>query len=227
MNLHDAKRLIKRLLFGRPGPRKIKFGLFSGLTYFIDPSGQTQAMFGIWEREIVLFVRHFLKNVSSAADVGAASGWYTCLFLRCSRISRVYAFEPSSTALTVFWENLRLNGFSHDPRLTVVTKFVGEHDDDYFIRLDSIRDSVSSPLLLKVDVDGGELAVLKGSRRILTELDCRLVLETHSKSLENECRDLLTDLGYYCRIVPNAWWRVFLPEYRPSEINRWLVAWKP
>ena len=32
--------------------------------------------------------------------------------------------------------------------------------------------------------------------------------------------------GFRVRIVPNAWWRVVLPEQRPVELNRWLVAYR-
>jgi hypothetical protein len=37
---------------------------------------------------------------------------------------------------------------------------------------------------------------------------------------------MLTAQGFQLEVVPNAWWRVILPEMRPIEHNRWLAAWK-
>jgi len=38
------------------------------------------------------------------------------------------------------------------------------------------------------------------------------------------CLRSLTEAGYVVRVVHDAWWRVVLPEQRPSTHNRWLVA---
>jgi len=38
----------------------------------------------------------------------------------------------------------------------------------------------------------------------------------------NRMRAILRERGYKTKIIRNAWWRLFIPELRPLEQNRWL-----
>jgi hypothetical protein len=76
-------------------------------------------------------------------------------------------------------------------------------------------------ILLKIDVDGGEMDVLEGGpRESLTNKPCRpLVVETHSQDLEDRCLAFVRDLGYARdgreeRVVPRV-----MPEQRLSELQ--------
>src|SRR4051794_17444067 len=80
------------------------------------------------------------------------------------------------------------------------------------------------PILLKIDVDGGEIEVLRGAHQLLNSRQALLVVETHSKQLEDACAGLLIDAGYDVRIARNGWYRCLIPEQRQSAHNRWLVA---
>jgi hypothetical protein len=71
----------------------------------------------------------------------------------------------------------------------------------------------------KVDIDGGECDVLPGLIGLPT-----ILIETHSKDLEEVCTAFLEEHGYATRVIRNARWRALWPEYRPLEHNRWLVA---
>ena len=82
------------------------------------------------------------------------------------------------------------------------------------------------PIFIKMDIDGGELEALQSCTSILTNKTCLLVIETHSDQLEKDCIFHLSNLGYNCKIIPNAWWRIFLPELRPIEHNHWFYAKK-
>ena len=77
-----------------------------------------------------------------------------------------------------------------------------------------------------MDVDGAEEQILKGAKTINALTDVRWLIETHSNELESLCEGILTVAGFQTRIIPNAAWRVFVPEQRPIEHNRWLAAWK-
>jgi hypothetical protein len=77
-----------------------------------------------------------------------------------------------------------------------------------------------------MDVDGAEEKVLNGANTINTLTDVRWLIETHSSQLELLCERILTAAGFQIRIISNARWRVLVPEQRPIEHNRWLVAWK-
>jgi hypothetical protein len=51
-----------------------------------------------------------------------------------------------------------------------------------------------------------------------------LLIETHSLALETACARFLDELHYSVIVIPNAWWRKFIPELRPTDHNRWLWA---
>jgi hypothetical protein len=90
-----------------------------------------------------------------------------------------------------------------------------------------VRDAYSptsseTPAFIKIDVDGSEVEVLH-----LVPHASTIVVETHASSLEEECQRLLHAKGYFTEIIHNAWWRRLYPEYRPIELNRWLLAIRP
>jgi hypothetical protein len=67
---------------------------------------------------------------------------------------------------------------------------------------------------------------LRGTVGINKMPGVRWIIETHSLDLENGCIELLRSAGFQTRVIPNGWWRVFIPELRPIAHNRWLAAWK-
>jgi hypothetical protein len=67
---------------------------------------------------------------------------------------------------------------------------------------------------------------LKGVENTLKQRSCKLIVETHSRDLEENCIKYLSGLGYSSKVIPNAWWRAIVPELRPIEHNRWFLAEK-
>ena len=57
------------------------------------------------------------------------------------------------------------------------------------------------PDFIKIDIEGDELAALKGATRLLSEHRPGLVIETHSAELEADCRELLEELSYNLTVV--------------------------
>ena len=108
----------------------------------------------------------------------------------------------------------------------MIQKFVGNEEGDQRLRLDSLLVSLKEPCFIKMDIDGGEVEVLRGSARLLEFDDVRWLIETHSVELEAECIRILQEAGYVTKIIRNAWWRFFIPEQRPIPHNRWLIAHK-
>jgi hypothetical protein len=103
---------------------------------------------------------------------------------------------------------------------------VGDSDGARKVRLDSLASSVQLPCFIKMDVDGAEAEILEGAATLNGLGGVRWLIETHSKTLESQCIEQLKAAGFETRIIRNAWWRVFIPEQRPIEHNRWLAAWK-
>ncbi len=149
------------------------------------------------------------------------------VFIKNSRASRIIAVEPQTTETDIMSTNLRLNHEHGNPKLTVLNCFVGTSSAPDFTSLDSLKLDLNLPGLVKIDVDGLEVDVLKSGERTISNGRPRLLVETHSKALEDECVDWLTRRGYLVRIIANAWWRFAVPEQRPTAHNRWLWAEKP
>lgn len=216
------KKLVKACVLGtgRRG-RKIPLGLYKGLTLSIDPAVETLFYLGLYERETNAWLQHAIRRASSVIDAGAGCGELSMWALRHPNIQRALAYDSSPARWPIFEENLKLNGFQRDARLTGVQgMFLGPDSEPAW----DILGTLPEPILLKIDVDGGEEAILRGLHDVMRKKVCMFLIETHSRQLDDSCRSLLEEAGYRVSVVSPAWWRCFIPEQRPAEFNRWLVA---
>jgi hypothetical protein len=207
-------------------PRRILAGPFRGIVMGLSLRTQGQVYVGLFERETHPWLNRLSKGISTAIDIGVAYGEYTIYFLTKTKATKVFAFEPDASYIPFLSENLELNGVVQSDRFEMSNKFVGVSDTEQSIRLDSLAESVNAPCLVKMDVDGAEEQILEGAKTFNSLPGVRWLIETHSKKLEVACLGILTAAGFQTRIIPNAWWRVLVPEMRPSAHNRWLAAWK-
>jgi hypothetical protein len=209
-----------------PGSRErtIRGGPFRGIKMNLDLSCQTQMWLGLYEREVFSELTAHSRGIRTALDIGVGYGDYTLYFLLKTQAERVIACEPSADMRLHLSENLRLNGIEDTPRLEVVKKFVNSYVDNNEVTLDELASSVKPPILVKMDVDTLESNVLRGASKFLRLPDVRWIVETHSKALEEECLSIFHQAGYHTKVIHNAWWRLFVPDLRPIEHNRWLSA---
>lgn len=219
------RRLTKRLLLGAPGarPRRVRLGLNRGRLFPIDSGTKGMRLLGLDERELEAPMRALSEGAHVAVDVGANDGWYTVFFATQPGIRVVHAFEPHAPLREQFQRALDLNCIAPE-RVRLHDEFVGDSTRAGWCRLDDVLGDESGPILLKIDVEGGELDVLRGAERTLARTRCRLIIETHSRALETDCLEFLRARGYAARVVHNAWYRRLLPEARVIEHNRWIVA---
>lgn len=212
----------------KPGKRpiKIKLGLAKGIVMEIDPAHHTQDIYGLYEREITNLVRKYTLESNTIVDVGANSGYYTVTFAALNTQAQIFACEPDLELKQKCLTNLNLNQLDFGQRIQWIPKCIGLEQADNFITLDDLLVDAKEPIFIKMDIDGGELEALKSCNNILESKTCLLIVETHSKELEENCISYLSDLGYDCRIILNSWWRVVLPELRPIDHNRWFSAKK-
>lgn len=218
---------IKWLLPRGRAPRTIRFGLYAGVRLTLDLQSEFLIWLGTYEAETFADMRRLLRGCRSAIDLGAAKGDLSILCLRQPGMEAVVAVEPLEREREQFAANLALNGLAGDPRLGLHPGFAGLGAPPLWRTLDDLAAGLAGPIFLKVDIDGPEAQVLATGRETLRSRDCRLLIETHSPEAERGCIALLEELGYTVTIIPNAWWRIFVPERRPIPHNRWLAAARP
>jgi hypothetical protein len=222
MQISGAASRFKALLFpvGQRS-RMVRFGLYRGITLNLDLGYQTQHYLGLWERETYAAIRSIAGKVDWAIDVGAGRG-ELCLYLMLNGCRDIYAFEPNPREAAQMRANIALNGLLRNESPHLIEKFAGVARDA--VRLDDLPVNRAGRGFLKIDVDGAELDVLDGARSLLREARPAILLEVHSPDLEKQSIALLEGCAYRVKIIDNAWWRMFVPEQRPLEHNRWLFA---
>ena len=147
-------------------------------------------------------------------DIGANVGIYSLLFSRYSKL--VYAFEPFPRNLSFLNRMLKLNKIEN---VVIVPCAVADTDGlSWFqeahshaegrlkasgtqpvrvISLDPFIEKIKiSPNLLKIDVEGAELSVLKGAKEFLSKAKPILVIETHGDTIKKQCFEFLKQLDY-------------------------------
>lgn len=130
-------------------------------------------------------LRKLFQTTSRVVDVGASLGWYSVLATQVNPNAEVHAFEPNPDVLPYLEANARGRriqvhamavadragtvGFFCAPlsSLSSVSRNVGRR---ITVSASSLDDLALGPVdFVKVDVEGGELAVLRGSRRLRAE----------------------------------------------------------
>jgi len=92
------------------------------------------------------------------------------------------------TGLALFEEgaNCALGRLASQGSQPVATVSLDDYADKYGV----------VPSFVKMDVEGAEVAVLDGARRILREYHPRLLIELHGAESEAGCRERLQSAGY-------------------------------
>lgn len=131
-------------------------------------------------------------------DIGADKGLYTCPAGRIISEGAVVAFEPHPIRRGELNRNLRRNNISAMIRTEALSDTEGEAEFGYRIEPDGKggdftatliqgdalieRNQVSPPTIIKIDVEGAELDVLRGLDEALKRDECRLVyIELHNR----------------------------------------------
>lgn len=206
--------------------RVIKHGLFKGIRFNIDFQYQSQLYFGLFEMEVSSWLQRFSRIINTAIDIGTGNGEYTIFFLAKTNAKKVLSFDPQVESKASLWENLKLNKLEHSERLIFRQLYIGDKDENTTCTLDSIIGEIIEPCLIKMDVDGSEVDILKGANTILEEKEVYWIVETHSKELEKSCMEIFKNNGFKTVIIHNSWIRFIFPEQRPIKHNRWLVAYR-
>lgn len=221
------KALLKKWLVGtQEKPYRIKGGIAAGLYIKVDPADKTQRILGLDEREIQPAFKHYAEKAAAFIDVGASDGYYGLVFHKFSPQGFSLLVESNPAFVEEQKQNYALNQIP-ESQYTSTHAYITNEEDQRKKKLVSVLADLPEmgfPALVKIDVEGNELEVLKGMEEVLQQKQVALIIETHSAQLEQDCLAYLQQRGFATGIIPNARWRGLLPESRQKAHNRWLWA---
>ena len=156
-------------------------------------------------------------------DVGANFGWHTILAAKNG--NTVYAIEPGPAVLPYLRANVDLNQCSDVHIFSVAAwdrdgdvSFAQKHGTVHGktsdptpgsalvrgMRLDNILAGVV-PDIVKIDVEGSELRVLRGMEKTLREArEMRVIFEVLNPQIEQECSSYLLKFGFRTEMLEGA-----------------------
>jgi len=193
-------------------------GPLRGVRWRLDGGGKVlRVLNGTYEPEQTRLAVELVRPGATVLDVGAHIGYYTLLFSRLAGPhGRVVAFEPSPRNLPVLrWHvarnrcaNVRVEAAAVAAE-TGTARFTADTGSGTgrlaesgtvevrTIRLDDFLDAGGPmPDVLKIDVEGAELAVLRGAARVLRDAQPAILLSTHGTDVHRACIGLLREHGY-------------------------------
>lgn len=165
---------------------------------------------GEYEPEVTQAIRSLLRPDDFAIDLGANHGWYAVV-MGCTvgAGGQIWAVEPGAAMVASLRANLDLNPtlpvtvhnlavgdadgevllhhFSGLPHGHASTRTLGYEDFDVervrCSTLDGLLvDAIRPPTLIKLDVEGSELAVLRGAAGVLAAKQSMWVIEVNSET---------------------------------------------
>ncbi|MFC1902778.1 FkbM family methyltransferase [Chloroflexota bacterium] len=153
------------------------------------------AIYGIHEKLTTEIFRHVVRKGDVVVDLGANMGYYTLLASRLiGEEGRVYAFEPETVNYGLLTKNIEINVYKNiipakkavsnttgTVRFSIDERTSGEHrirqhnyQEDTIevesVTLDDFFHNEERPIsVIKMDIEGAEMAALMGMRRIIRE----------------------------------------------------------
>lgn len=147
------------------------------------------------ENRICRLARACLKPGDMGIDVGCNYGFVsTVMALSVAPNGRILSFELSGHEYETAVENFRDNGL--DQVVTLLHKGAGDQTKGMFVKVDDAMADIGNPIpkFYKIDVDGEELSVLRGSEQTLKKNLPLLVVELTKD--EAAIFDFLKQCGY-------------------------------
>jgi FkbM family methyltransferase len=201
-------------------PANLEVRVLSGINKgkrWIVGAGIDGYWIGNFEQDKQRLLEDRIKTNMCVWDVGAHAGFYTLAFSsRVGSGGRVTAFEPFAENVCILMEHLELNRVDNvtivqaiassdvgiSPFLVSERSSMGSISKELSgysvptIRLDDYALSSAPPDVIKIDVEGAEAEVLKGSVGLLNTARPELWIAFHGECVKAESVNLLGAVGY-------------------------------
>ena len=239
----DAVKKLLSLRFKEDHFYKLIFGHLKGSKLLYRKDVNFHAILGLWEMDsISVLLRLFKKfNLTGKklviADVGANIGYYSMFFSKyLAPDSRIFAFEPSSSILSVLKRNIDINEIKN---VTILDKAVSDHtgSEEFFIgahhhqssligdwadnntvgtktsvdtiTLDdffAIHNQHEYPDIIKMDIEGGGTFALKGCNECIVQKRPFILIECHTPDEDQAVIELLKKYNYEAYRIDTGKW---------------------
>jgi FkbM family methyltransferase len=207
--------LVNRVVPDVPTPIVVRSGAAKGIRLLIYPRHEKYYWSGTHEEAVQQAVADILKPGATFWDIGAHIGFFSLLASRLvGDAGRVHAFEPMTENRKRLLAAVELNqgnnltvhavavaGASGEAVLhahlsTTMWTLVPKREETAGITvpcstLDEMAQSLASPDLIKIDVEGAEVSVLRGGSEFLQRARPPLIVEFSDEITFAEARSLL------------------------------------
>jgi FkbM family methyltransferase len=224
------RQLVNRFTSADPTPVVIRSGHAKDMTIVVLPKVEKFYWAGTHETSVQAAIASRLRDGSTFWDVGAHAGFFSLMAGRLvGSKGQVHAFEPVPENRERLVRSIllsRLNNVTihscalsdragqivlYDAGLSVMWTSIEGASRQASIRveantLDSVAETVRPPDLIKIDVEGGELAVLRGAPRLLAKRRPTMVIEFLLEERRREAQLVLK--GYLFRRLDDKNWLV-------------------
>jgi FkbM family methyltransferase len=167
--------------------------------------------YGEYEKPLGIVLKRLLHPDSTFLDIGANIGYFSLLAARSAPDGYIVSFEPVSYLFEAFENNVRLNSITNiksikaavsekeETRLIYLSdmdntgmssfqkpeNYSGKNEMVKVVSIDSwfSNSGLTKVDLIKIDVEGNELAVLKGMKETVTVFQPHILLELNPETL--------------------------------------------
>lgn len=221
-------RSVGRFIFGKllpQRPYRVIRGPLKGARFILGSlsgeGGGASVYFGDMEPEQTERMASEISAGDIFFDVGANVGYYSILASSIvGKDGLVVSFEPLDRNRSFLEKHKELNAAENmqilpfaisdasgtamffegsDPAMGGLTVKDGREFEVETVTLDDVVSRIGhTPTVMKIDVEGAEMAVLKGGERTLRSAKPKIFLSTHSPDLRRDCIEILSTIGYFC-----------------------------
>lgn len=228
-----AFTLLKTLLPNKALPLPILNGPFRGATILLNPRYSLRKVLGIYEHELNGWLENVLPYVNTVLDVGANDGYFAfgcaAAFRRLRKSAEIFAFEPLAQHFTELQCSLK-NQPEDQVQISLHNCFVGSEVKSGTTTLNAIAQKrnpskLHENALIKIDVEGAELDVIRGASLWLKSTNYFLI-EVHDAFFLDILKQQFIAHGLKLKQINQQALPIIGSEKR-SELNWWLVSEAP
>ncbi len=200
----------------------------------------TLYLFGHYELPLMKFIEKNVKEKQVVFDIGANVGFLTLTFSKqVKKNGKVFAFEPEPKNFKKLQENILLNDFENISLNNFAISSINDKlklylsDDNNFGTHSLVNERINSTNYvtvetkkldnfvfqnninkidwIKIDVEGAEIDVINGAKKVMTEMKPNLIIEVISENMKKRGlssilfkKMMLDEFGYFPFLIDNS-----------------------